>query len=468
MRKSLAAFILLFFISAGALIYGASAVNLRQDRVQVTEETVLGDRQAASDVTVTRNVHCYNRLMWSIAKTGENPPDTDFTFSQSPVYRERQRKFGGLQADMALNFGVGSTGGIDDADLCGWEEAVAEAASGVPAGGKGSKVLKLRDFREEFYLNASLDIPANNIVWDHGGEYYETNLGSAEEFLSEKFSESFRIPVPENLTANVEVEKNKDGELVDVNFSGDGDYWLYLNCISVADETGCWFDFSVVSEEGTVEGAGYPQGRGVYVIPYEIENGAAVLTEDIWELFCPLDDGAQTLWMGFSADKGKILLLTAENGKYIFTALDKQTGEKLQELELMDCGEDLSLLLPYQGEDFLTFVDVSGELRVVTEDKGVYSLGLGGSGGSFFEVLNDDGLYNEIAMDCDGEKLAVAMGRYSLPEEEFCGWYLGVIDGTGVTYIGRSQVSLDTDNRNLYSNYQCRGQSDGSLEVTIG
>jgi hypothetical protein len=434
----------LVILAIAGFIVGSAAVNAQQDKVAVTETVLEGDKSAAKGITVSHTLQVENRLFWDVTQTPETgETKTKFTYTGDAVYEtDTARIYGGLELNIGTNFGTYSDAGLDVYNY-GYGEIIKAAADMVEHGETKKLRLKLSDYYDYFPIYMWMDIPANYAHYGFNGVDSTETTAVEMSYLSQRFGEDFKAAVPENCVVTIEITKSSDGTVTGVEFNQDGGPWVTLDQRSVANETGCWFTVSNLRDDygRDVDWTATPAGLGVYYMPYIIVDDTAELTEDIWEMFYPFENGEKAVWMRLSDDGTKLLLLTETGGRLTFTALDAASGQMLQTMELMDWDDDVYLNIGYYSDGLLVFGDAEGNFRVVTENDGAYTAALSGNFGDM-----EDYLTGHDSMDYDGTRLAVLSPDSEYGSDGCCGWHLAVYDESGMTYMSAADVSLDTEN----------------------
>ena len=212
MRKSI--WILTALTLCAVLVVTAAASSLQgsRDEIIVTEETVAGDPAAAKGLQVQTTLNLQRQMFWktSYEVCAEPEAETDFRFYQSRQQHPYEERMGDVTISLASkNFGISGRVSLDaedhDADLM--MEPVKDVASRTNAGETRTEVVQMCQYYDWYPLQMD---PIS-----HGVDGLMFIKTAQSVFLQQYF----RIPVPEEDCIEVTVQKNENGEVVDVDCS---------------------------------------------------------------------------------------------------------------------------------------------------------------------------------------------------------------------------------------------------------
>lgn len=475
MRKALVFFLVLALVCGCGVVLAARAVTAPRADVSFREEIVSGNPAAAAGLEAVYDVRMKDHLIWdsTLRFSGENYTyDTAFRYVPRGEETDPQPTYNGVIIDLIRD--AWTSGRDMDFNPYGYGAAFRQLLDNTTPGSTGTMVIRVADYYEEYPLRFTVDLPSITFSdmddADEAARYPEPMARTCRALR-----EFFRIPTLPDEYLELHVDKNVDGTCSSRGLSsvekGDA-FWL--NAESVLTEDGCYFWFSNRTQNGkTVDTSRIPGGYGVYLLP---------LAESVWSdwyegmlpdpdglrVFYPVDPAAEILHAGFSRDKTRLLLYTAEDGKYVLRVIELSSGALLQELTIAERGKDEEWLGVFEQPDFICLRQSDTSLFVLTEQAdGQYQIALrsslAGADDLWFGTSSSD------AMAFDGTRLAIAgpNTRYAAydgsnvykqlsdgaevtlyPNEDLysydsCGLYLLVFDASGLTYRGVYYSSLE-------------------------
>lgn len=455
MRKSLVLTLLLFALSILGIGYAHGAVNGASDNVELTENTILGDISAAQGLSVNIRNHYQNHLSWNTTLQLGNSPTTEFSFSPSKIYEEREENFSGVQ--MYINNGMSaSTNGkleLTDANTGGISKIYKDVASRTENGTAHKEKVLIKDYYDFYPVVVDLFLPNNHLFWMEAIRKQDYERNNTESYSSEDNSyfilkgltDYFKFPVQEKHQLEVTIVKDDMGNVVELSSSTVDGSDVWLNAVNAITDDSCYFTVSAMTRDGDFLDYSYvPAGYGIYRLPYDSEEPQKNL--EAMTMVYPLSTTEQVIYFQPTADKSKLLLLTREENFYYLKVLDAKTVQELQKIPLMGSKEDYWVNEPYVGEDFLVALFNDKEFVVLQEaSDDNYAVQFSGILPDT-EVFAFNRAYNSV-MAFDGERLAVV----SINEDHSdvtsyptsCGFSLVVSDKTGVLYAGTYASSLD-------------------------
>lgn len=460
--RRLVIFALVLVLSAGLIAGTCVSLFDRQDDVEVREVTAFGDRSAAGGLRVQFHSVMNNLCTWDTSLTlggGEIAPESVFTWA-----------FDHMELDTFWMWHEYFTMELWDPGFSPYiSQSIPTAyarnvVNRTNPGERRCEVVHPADYFEYWPWNVVA-------AYREEGWSFTRHL-DAQGDRGVELSELFRVKLPEELMAEVWVNKNDKGEVTSM-FSSVTDAWhepvvdspednygtytiqrtpllsdLRIRPCGTADGRGIWLYPTVLdaSGENVLE---YRDGQGLYFIPAataEIWNSLSaseILALDPGELIVNrakllYSTDETPVYVRLSRDGGAVQLYTKVDDTLWLTVLDPQTGEVLDRVEIMPMeGEELQLTV--EKDELLLYMDYGGNLTVLEErgsgeepvfhvklDKEISFEGLG----RLDECLFDSTDYLDFAFD--GARLALANGieRTVL-----------TADRSGVTYLARLNFS---------------------------
>ncbi len=436
MRKSYIVIALLLIAGIISICFAHELVNSEKDTVEVDETTLYGDKQAAYGLEILTSTSLDRHLFWNTRHvTGEAPlTETEYEFSQSPRSPVYQLHYNPVEFTSIFSYAGSSTSGNIDLDDTGYASASAlykAVADNTAPGEARTEKLNVSDFYEFYPIEAHM-------------YEFEGNL-AVNETTQKSFAEYFRVPVYKGHAVDVTIEKHAAGNItrLDISSVNGGEIRLETPCVTVGDSR--YFLPMFTTASGTQLDTSYIKGGyGIYRLPLDADAYPdRVLTADMLEVIYPIDtSAAKPITLKASPDGDKLLLVTADDGRYALTVIDTATSAVLQKLPLMSV----------TGDDFRDIAIFGSFIMPYTNNGRFAVLPLGPSGEYTVSFVIDSDhddeqiatLYDAFSADFDGEKLAVASygsiwetGRY-----DTCTVMLYVFDKTGLLYHGRYRTGL--------------------------
>ena len=486
MKKRCVLFILALFLGCGGLIATHGVLSAQADDVVLTEHTLYGDRAAADGITMTQKTQMNYRLFWDTTCTLGSTPDISTKFHFFPAQQDDFSDDYTVELENVIGYSVygdiDSRDSLDDALYCYWDVIEAVASRAPNDSTKYREVVSLNEYLDCIPIHVNLHLKRDvDIYWDNLRE------------LDQRLTEAFHIPFPEDCVAEIQLRKNADGTISELDFNVIHDPNLFLS--SAVTEDACYI---IPYGEGVLNGD-FPMGYGVFRFPYQIDSSSEALTvnADQLSLFFPvpkdtinLDQlGTSALKLMLSSDQQKMFIpwfdtfsdtsdtLGGNFANYL-SVLNLKTGQEEQILQL-PFQDNRTLWKSYIGEDFIVLIDTSANGVVLENTDGVWKNVLEFSiSEEIIKELNVSGndwtspiLVDDCVMAWNGRQLAILSGNQyndqTVPSD--CTLYLSVFGTNGLEYCGRYDSSLDARDQIPYgdSDYMpCSPVNVNPLSVT--
>jgi len=431
MKRSLILTLLLFALSAAALVGSHSVINGRKDAVAIEETVLYGDRTAAEGITVLNRTHNDYHLFWDTSYTVENElkVHTDFLFSQEEK-REDYNPGPNLSVSYFFNFSMGGSNIILEDD---YEQGVRklpmkparDVAGRTQAGETHEETVYLKDYYDFYPFCLEINFPSSVVTTSYH------NLYDMTDYL--------KVPVSETQRVRVSVTKDSTGNVTQVRNELVSEE-IFFTASGVFTDSGCYFVINA-RENGT---ARLPEEvLGIRYIPFiKAEGFLRPSFEDI-RMAYPLDrETAQVLYLLKSPDERRLMLFAEENGSITLSVIGVETMNLLQKTVLFEDTEDLFLQEIQQYDNFFAAPLSDGRFCLLQENAGgICEVKLTGNLYACEEIGKDPfyAFYNDMAMDYDGQRLAVAFYQ----QRSGCGTYLMVYNKDGLAYAGKYDHSTD-------------------------
>ncbi len=461
MRRATILLLLLLTLSVTGAAVCAAQVYRAHDQVALLATHVCGDSAEAEGLQVSLRSSYGGHLFWDTDYRTDGQVQTAYRFSAAEDYPSGEIALEGVSLQTSYFVSVNLEAEGTHYALDAAYQALSDA---TPAGEEGETVIRLADYLDYYPLDIWLDLPGFSGLLDADETPDEASVsepGSTQAALA-ALRDYFRIPVLETELRSIHLRKDEDGT---VRGYGSGSYEgdsFCFNSISALGGSACYFTFDAHSQQDRlVDLRALPEGYGIYRLCYSDQGVDA----QSLGLFYALSPEIRPLELTCSADGGQLLLHAVEDGAYVLTVIDTQTGQTLQKLTICSWPEDTSGWQLYDEGDFMAALLFYGEqIAVITrQEDGLYVLAFLCDAGT--EDAPDFSLW-QAAVDFDGEKLVFA-GLLEDPDSggNRCGFFLAVYDKAGLRYYGEVGSSLDTGGGADDYGYHCRPLQADPLAV---
>ena len=356
--KKVIAFTLVILLALGGMVFAHAAVTAEQEQLSFYPTLEIGDPSVLNGVTVSTPLKCGSHLSWTPQHTFGGNTVTEFTYSRQQIKQPVPVQF---RMDVSL---------LDDSDVR-YSSQHHSTFMETPAGSSLTRTFPLREIRSEYSPHFRIE--------------YQDEVRVSEDFyrpeIFSDLSEMFRFPVQENDTLTIHTSKNStgglDGSSASLNIGPQLDFCYDMN----AD--GVWFLLQFQNETGVLPYEA-PYGYGIYFMPwktldYSSPDGDVTrvrVDTGRLQLSVPLEAGPRNEALLADPERKLIHLLTLEDGMYVLSTYDLDSGDQRARLELLPQDPDRGtyctiyrhlgdqLLLYIQGHLILT--DAAGEALLLT------------------------------------------------------------------------------------------------------
>lgn len=440
MKKSLFMMILFTGFSIGVWIWGIDYINQGKEKVELTEQVIYGDLEKAKGILLQIDTQWDQKLFWSTSYPigASTQPETKFQFQPKKEQDFFQIEKNELTLSLPMQFSIAGSGGLalEQFDLP-YQIMFEEVAARTAAGEEHIEEVYLADYNQYYPLQLEVQSEkiASIVVPEH-----------AQEMLLQ----SFPIPILPTQKGRVIIQKNKKGEIVKIQYDSiEGGISIQTSAVIL--DTGCYFSFACYNEEGELLDI-KPDGKeyGIYLLPFhwetkkqaygEEERYAVMEYEQITCVY-PLET-VEASALVLKEDGTQFLLVTKEADKLVLSLIQKDTGELLQRIEVLEWKEGnqfQSLELQKEG---LLFTMTDGTICFLSkEENDLYQKRLQGDLNRIEDRWERNMLILEHSFLWDGERLVLAGFPYWRQNSV----YLAVFQETGMVFLGFYQHSGDLD-----------------------
>lgn len=466
MKKTLVCFFLLLAVTVSGTAAICSQVNAARDQVRITQKTLYGNPAESQKLTARILAQYQHHLFWNTECTFGEDVQSATTYEFSAVRKEEPPK----EREQYLEMNNQIWYGYDSNATEGLPLAYQELFDDTPAGQESSRVIDLKDYYEQYPLELGFEFSVYSSVMSEG-MFLSESMDPNEAELYQVFKNFFQIPVLEEETVEITVGKSMDGGWVS---SGSGNtesdrYALYT--VSAVADDACYFAFDAHTEQGNlVDVSQIAGGFGIYCLPFdsvpeEDDSLFPLRTEELSTVY-PLDPQERILDLTLSPDQSRLLLHTQMDGTYLITVIDRNSMEAVQRVEVGEASEEWTAFQLYEGNGFFvaeigwnTFAAVRWEENGICKETLVVP------------ILPDPDhpivsfQFWTLAMDFDGERLAVCDYSRSEQGNNMVDLVLAIYDKTGMLYCGSYQNSLSLGGVNGNDTFSCHPLDNGGLTI---
>ncbi|MEA4921122.1 MAG: hypothetical protein VB078_09400 [Clostridiaceae bacterium] len=434
MRRSLITAVTIFIAVLVSTAFIYAEVNSQKEDVVITPTTLWGDPDAANGINIGLSTECMNHLFWDIDYTTGTDCRSNFTFKQATSKTQKGRAPSveiSSYTDGSFSFTGGSLNIDEELEYYSMLLPAKTLAKKVKNGEKLTETVYLKDYYDFYTINFYIYYPDTPSL-------YQT--GEAQKI----FNDYFKIPVLPDHQIEVSVEKDDNGNIIDITTNTVFDTPFNINCRAATTKNGAYVIIPQNGEaDNRVDLSHIKGGYGIYYIPFELnEEGTKWITHDSdpVRMVYSLDiNSVEAVNILASDDGTKLQLFTKENGRLMLSVIDRSSMALLQKLDISSCkGDRISYDAFLQNKLMLIPFSDGGFALLTEQEDGLFKKEFEGS----FE--NADEIYRSFVLgstfDYDGSRLAVAA---LINEYSDCGFYIAVFDKEGMSYAGSYSTSLD-------------------------
>lgn len=448
MKKIYAIIIAIVLISCSVFGVVAATVGAEKDRVNITETVIYGDKAVAEGLEITTTNYLKYKLYWKTNYTigNDSLTKTEYTFHPTAYYGEENRhRYEGVWFDEGIEYGFNDATPVSQ--LEGIQKAYKELFDSADYGEEKYKTVYLKDYYDYYPIGVGFDLPNTN-WYGYDGENLKGEPYDAL-YVSEKFSEFFKIPVLESDNVRISVEKGEDGDCYSTGTDKMNCYQLYSVGTVAQSKNRCFFtinNYKYADYENNADKLEYIDtsmikgGYGIYSFYYFGGDSASRtgIMADRLETVYPLKEKTIVNHITLNNEETKLLLFTVENESSYLTVIDIETMTEDQRLLI----DDSSMGTVYKYDDFIV-TDMGESISVISVKDNVYSLEFNVQKASFIDENYQD-LWNADYMDFKNGKLALVGNDFEKETGyEVCDFFVSVYDKSGLRYYGVYDNGLD-------------------------
>ncbi len=455
MKKLIVLSSLLLCASLISMIFVIFNINSEAGSITYKVTDKYGERSSAFGADISVEYEHSNNMFWK-AKVRINETDSvesefDFRYHSRLV---SEYNYAGITPYSSMHYSLNR----NDPNAEGLDKAYKEIYDNTPFGTEKTVTVKIADYYDYYPVSVTIHIPG------YSYRSFDTVNSSgyqsvASKAITEAFNNFFKIPVSENDTIDITVDKDEsDGmssNTIHTNF-----YNLASDC--VLGENTCYIYIENSNYDNTkADTSLIPGGYGVYAIEYGTEYEYGVDLASLRTVFSlPEDESVSRI--SLKEDMNLMYIFTRTGSKGYVYVIDTNGFSKLQKLKV-------ELPVYYHISEGEGFFLLSGDEKIELIE--IYESGQCGSLFTAAKPYYIDNSYHDLyisaSLDFDGEKLICAdylhEGRFR--SLELCSFYVAVYDKTGLLYYGEFNCSLSANpNPSKYA-YNCLPNSINYINV---
>ena len=431
MKKRLMLYVALVLIAVVGLSSAALAGFLIQDDITIEAHTLSGDVSAAEGLTLTVYAQRNSYLTWvtTFPATAASQAVTDFTYHLDGI---------SSSDGVYLDFSTASLNGATSTTLENlmeernrWSdfliEPIRELARELAPGEEKTATVTVADYWEIYPLSLYLSLPNDSTYYDEGETSFLTNY--------------FHIPVPAELTVDITVSLDEDGECVQATINPTGEESYGFCSAELVTEQGIYLGLYSCEPGETVDFSHIQGGYGIYRIPLPQEDDYALPVEDIENIMPLSEKDVEAVSLMESPWDGIIEVFTVEQGTLRLRLLEEETCTVIEDYWL----DADTLPTVVQTEDMLVLLFWEEEKQSIlayAREDGQYRLWLD------TELPLEAYYLSSLNAAFDGSRLALV---YPWGEYASVGTGLLVYDQSGLLYHGQYISSADSNLLQFFS-----------------
>lgn len=431
MKKRLILYVALVLIAVVGLSSAALAGFLIQDDITIEAHTLSGDVSAAEGLTLTVYAQRNGNLTWdtTFPATAASQAVTDFTYHLDGI---------SSSDGVYLDFSTASLNGTTSTTLENlmeernrWSdfliEPIQKLARELAPGEEKTETVTVADYWEIYPLTLYLNLPNDSTYYDEGETSFLTNY--------------FHIPVPAELTVDIAVSLDEDGECVQATINPTGEESYGFCSADLVTEQGIYLGLYSCEPGETVDFSHIQGGYGIYRIPLPQEDAYALPVEDIENILPLSAEDVEAVSLLESPWDGIIEVFTVEQGTLRLRLLEEETCTVIEDYWL----DADKLPEVVQTEDMLVLLFQEEETQRIlayAREDGQYRLWLD------TELPLEAYYLSSLNAAFDGSRLALV---YPCGEYASVGTGLLIYAQSGLLYHGQYISSADSNLLQFFS-----------------
>ena len=366
--KKVLVFALVLALAVGGIGFAHAAVTGSQDDLTVYPTLEVGDPTALEGLTASMTFQCGPHLRWHTDYPFGGDAVTEFVYHRKSIEEPMVYDRSTMEVYLSGGFSSSVSGGSFTPNSTDYGPLLAAVAAETPDGGSKTMELLMKDYVNYYVPDYELryedeSLQCYQAASTHGfvaGDEWHGNPGCYVPLM-----QAFRFPVQEGHIMSVSVQKDDAGRIVSIDlYPKNGPELQFLSDVTAE---GVWFVPIFRDEAGMPLAYESPQGHGIYFIPWmrndrylQTAGQPKQVTLNVKEaqLRFPLEDSLLVRHMVIDAEAGIARMLTLEDGMYVLTTCDLESGTTRSRLELLpyDPDDPDTTACFHQEGDYLLFL----------------------------------------------------------------------------------------------------------------
>lgn len=349
MRKVIA-LVLVFALLVGGMIFVHTKIWQLEDDVVFTEEILAGDSCWMEGKTAEICYCAVPYLRWNSEYNFGASPSSHTSFqllqkSEPELYHQKNEFVTRLYCSTYFMHTF-----QPDSDLP-MAQMILDAAAQTPAGESRENKFRTIDYIDSYPYNLELSYTSPTKYCSTSCDFFSESLDESDpdKVFFEDFTAQFRFPVTQTDTTLLTMYKNKDDTIDGIEFQQEENRSYGFD--SAVTEDGLYLIPYFTDADGKPLKGSYPDGRGLYFLPWEIQTNATFQTNldgkmvqsncampDIAHLrkLVSIADEIPVRYFEVSEDEHTAWILTEEADSFYLNVIEIPGGTVRNRIQLMD------------------------------------------------------------------------------------------------------------------------------------
>ncbi len=380
MRKAIAFLLAAAVLTAGTILLHAKIWKIEED-VVITEEILSGDIRWMEGKTAELRYQTGNQLQWDLSYAFGKTPSCTSSFElltkSASIRNSITNEF-----SIEPHYGYIYTGTVELDPAYPLYGMITKLLDETPVGETRSTQFPTIDYFENYPYRLYLSYVSPSQMCNCSYDFSPT-VSQADQCFFQDFSEKFRFPVSETDSTFLSVQKNSQGKLEGFDFRHQEN--LSYGFYTAFTDDGLYLLPYYETIDGKPLRGEFPEGRGLYYLPWKIEENVTFETElegqpvsghgvlpdmDHLQNLFSIDDDIPVRYFDVSEDQHTSRILTEESDGIYLNVLGIPDGTLHNRVRLMDNGADPAISVPTAAvQNGFMVVSAAGKMALVNLDK---------------------------------------------------------------------------------------------------
>lgn len=452
MRKVIA-LILVFVLLMGGMIFVHAKIWQLEDDVVFTEEVLAGDPRWMEGKTAEICYRAGQYLRW----------DSKYNFGTSPSSHTSFHLLQKSEPDLyhqENGFGTDSYYSTyfmhafqPDSDLP-MTQMILDAAAQTPAGESRENKFRTIDYMDNYLYRLGLSYASPTKYCSTSFDCFDESLDESDpdKVFYQDFTEQFRFPVSQTDTTLLTMYKNEDDTIDGLEFQQEENPSYGFD--STVTEDGLYLIPYFTDADGNPLKGSYPDGRGLYFLPWEIQGDATFQYEtdgklvngdcvmpDIAHLrkLVSIADEVSVIYFEVSQDEHTAWILTEEADSFYLNVIEIPGGTVRNRIQLMEKTNQTDFIhCSAITERGYMVVSACGKTALIDLEGNAHLEFLVNSGAAQAHMHSLDLLQQADLRYEDGVLTLLQQGLY-----QECSFFAVVFTADGLQFLANYTCSLD-------------------------